>query len=127
VTIKCALWNHAAFIENGRAGAIKTAPESNTTNIKNSTCQRIATVIVAISRRLINFRGKTRALTTMLRCLEGLDTQRTASFAQAAADAMPSPPQPMPCHHRLLQRGAMSWLASTLVQRRGLCSINIDT
>jgi len=42
-------WNHVAFIENGRAGVIKTAPASNTTNIKNSTYQKIATVIVAIA------------------------------------------------------------------------------
>jgi hypothetical protein len=27
----------------------------------------------------------------------------------------------------ILQRGAISWLASTFVQRRGLCGINIDT
>ena len=67
------MWNHAASIENVRAGAIKTAPGSNTTSIKNSTYQKIATAIVAISRRLINYRGKTRTLTTTPRCLRSLD------------------------------------------------------
>ena len=36
----------------------------NMTSIKNSTLQKIAIALVAISRRLINCRGKTRALTT---------------------------------------------------------------
>ena len=61
------LWNRAAFIGNGRAGAIKTAPTSNTTSIRNSTCQKIATAIVAISRRLINYRGRTRRVTSALK------------------------------------------------------------
>ena len=32
----------------------------------------------------------------------------------------------MPCYHRLLQCGAISWLASTVVQRREQCGIDID-
>jgi hypothetical protein len=32
----------------------------------------------------------------------------------------------MPCHHRLLQRGAINQLASTVIQRRGLRGIDID-
>ena len=35
-------------------------------------------------------------------------------------------PQPMPCHHRLLQRVAINQLASTVIQRRGLRGIDID-
>jgi hypothetical protein len=50
-----------------KGGAIKTAPASNTTNIKNSTWQKIVTARVAISRRLINFHGKTTAPTTIPR------------------------------------------------------------
>ena len=53
-----------AFIENGRAGAIKTAPACNMTSIKNSIWQKIAIALVAISRRLMSCRGKTSTLTT---------------------------------------------------------------
>jgi hypothetical protein len=81
------LWNHAAFIENGRAGAIKTAPGSNTTSIKNSTYQKIATAIVAIGRRLINYRGKTRTLTTTPRCLRSLDHFWREVFADVICGA----------------------------------------
>jgi hypothetical protein len=42
------------FIDNETAGAINIVPASNTTSIKNSMCQKIATALVATSRRLIN-------------------------------------------------------------------------
>ena len=32
----------------------------------------------------------------------------------------------MPCHHRLLQRRMISQLVSTVIQRRGLCGINVE-
>jgi hypothetical protein len=32
----------------------------------------------------------------------------------------------MPCHHRLLQRRIISQFAGTVIQRRGLCGIDID-
>jgi len=53
------------FIENETAGAINIVPASNTTSIKNSTCQKIATALVATSRRLINCHGKMRAEAAM--------------------------------------------------------------
>jgi len=55
------------FIENETAGAINIVPASNTTSIKNSTCQKIATALVATSRRLINCHGKMRAEAAMPR------------------------------------------------------------
>jgi len=53
------------FIDNETAGAINIVPASNTTSIKNSTCQKIATALVATSRRLINCHGKMRAEAAM--------------------------------------------------------------
>jgi hypothetical protein len=55
------------FIENETAGAINIVSASNTTSIKNSTCQKIATALVATSRRLINCHGKMKAEARPLR------------------------------------------------------------
>jgi hypothetical protein len=37
-------WQHVAFIENAMAGALYTAPTSNTTRRKSSTCRKTNTV-----------------------------------------------------------------------------------
>ena len=47
---KLPLWNRAASIENGTAGATNTAPASNMTSTKSLTCQRIAIGKEATSR-----------------------------------------------------------------------------
>ena len=57
------LWNRAASIENGTAGATNTAPASNTTSTKNLTCQRIVIGKGATSRRSMNCLGEMRLLT----------------------------------------------------------------
>jgi hypothetical protein len=57
-----------------------TAPASNTTNIKNSTSQTTATAIVAISRRLINFHGRTTTLTTIPRSRSATPVSRRKHF-----------------------------------------------
>ena len=56
--------NRVAFIENGTDGAINTAPASNMTSIKNSTCLKIAIGKGATSRPSMNCLGKKRRRTT---------------------------------------------------------------
>ena len=66
VYILCS-WKGAGFTESGTAGALNIVSALNTTSIKNSTFQKIATAPAATSRHSINSRGKTRAPTTMPR------------------------------------------------------------
>ena len=57
------LWNRAASIENGTAGATNTAPASNMTSTKSLTCQRIAIGKEATNRPSMNCLGEMRLLT----------------------------------------------------------------
>ena len=57
------LWNHAASIGNGTAGATNTAPASNMTSTKSLTCQRIAIGKEATSRPSMNCLGEMKLLT----------------------------------------------------------------
>jgi hypothetical protein len=64
------LWNRVGSTENEMAGALNTVSAWNMMNIKNSTWQKIAIALVAISHHLINCRGKMRALTTIPKQLD---------------------------------------------------------
>jgi len=66
VYILCS-WKGAGFSESGTAGALNIVSVLNTTSVKNSTFQKIATAPAATSRHSINSRGKTRAPTTIPR------------------------------------------------------------
>ena len=57
------LWNRAASIENGTAGATNTAPASNMTSTKSLTCQRIAIGKEATNRPSMNCLAEMRLLT----------------------------------------------------------------
>ena len=57
------LWNRAASIENGTAGATNTAPASNMTSTKSLTCQRIVIGKEATNRPSMNCLGEMRLLT----------------------------------------------------------------
>ena len=54
---KLPLWNRAASIENGTAGATNTAPASNMTSTKSLTCQRIVIGKEATNRPSMNCLG----------------------------------------------------------------------
>jgi hypothetical protein len=60
---KLPLWNRAASIENGTAGATNTAPASNMTSTKSLTCQRIAIGKEATNHPSMNCLGEMRLLT----------------------------------------------------------------
>lgn len=61
--VSSCVWNRAASIESGMAGAISIACVSNMTSIKNLTCQKIATAPAAINRLLTSSPGRTKATT----------------------------------------------------------------
>jgi hypothetical protein len=57
------LWNRAASIENGTAGATNTAPASNMMSTKSLTCPRIVIGKEATNRPSMNCLGEMRLLT----------------------------------------------------------------
>lgn len=59
--VSSCVWNRAASIESGMAGAISIACVSNMMSIKNLTWQKIATAPAAINRLLTSSPGKTKA------------------------------------------------------------------